>query len=238
MVPEFIWLFLQGFPKLFSFIHKTAILLPKSCDILDRRDAPNFYDFKGKSNGQPRCSCYRVSEQVVLKWLKCQRKLNCSESEVLIKLIQLLLMKSWALPEIHSISENRIILYVTHNCNTLQYLFKISLLNKVFVTILISAASNFFLWVRGHIRPRLRDWYKASLKVCFISFHALQFHVWINSLTKVMGELPFIINKSILCLILCSGMWQIKAVSHRQLEDIWWVLFFILNELKVSCTLC
>lgn len=38
----------KGFPKLFSFIHKTAILLPKSCDILDRRDAPNFYDFKSE----------------------------------------------------------------------------------------------------------------------------------------------------------------------------------------------
>lgn len=38
----------KGFPKLFSFIHKTAILLPKSCDILDRRDAPNFYDFKAE----------------------------------------------------------------------------------------------------------------------------------------------------------------------------------------------
>ncbi|CAH3147960.1 unnamed protein product, partial [Porites evermanni] len=38
----------RGFPKLFSFIHKTAILLPKSCDILDRRDAPNFYDFKSE----------------------------------------------------------------------------------------------------------------------------------------------------------------------------------------------
>ena len=129
-------------------------------------------------------------------------------------------MKSWALSEIYSLSESRIILYATH-CNTLQYLFKMSLLNKVFVTILISAASNFFLWVRGHLTPRLRYWYKAWLKVCFLSFHALQFHVWINSLTKVMAELPFIINKSILRLILCSGMWQIKAVSHRQLEDIW-----------------
>lgn len=207
MVPEFIWLFLQGFPKLFSFIHKTAILLPKSCDILDRRDAPNFYDFKGKLNGQARCSCYRVSEQVVLKWPKCQRKLNYSKSEVLIKLIQLLLMKS----------------IVVTRCNTLQYLFKISLLNKVFVKILISAPSNFFLWVRGHVTPRMKDWYKAWLKARFISFHALQFHVWIkiNSVTKVMAELPFIINKLILCLILCSGMWQIKAVSHRQLEDIW-----------------
>lgn len=49
MVPEFIcFFFLQDFPKLFSFIHKTAILLPKSCDILDKRDAPNFYNFKCK----------------------------------------------------------------------------------------------------------------------------------------------------------------------------------------------
>ena len=159
---------------------------------------------------------------MVSKWLKCQRKLNYSESEVLIKLIQLLLLKSWALPEIHSLSENIIILYVTH-CNTFQYLFKISLLNKVFVKILISTPSNFFVWVRGHVTPRMKDWYKAWLKARFISFHALQFHVWIkiNSVTKVMAELPFIINKLILCLILCSGMWQIKAVSHRQLEDIW-----------------
>ncbi|XP_020625408.1 uncharacterized protein LOC110062803 [Orbicella faveolata] len=33
------------FSKLFAFIHKSAILLPKSCTILDRKDAPNFYKF-------------------------------------------------------------------------------------------------------------------------------------------------------------------------------------------------
>ena len=39
---------LQGFPKLFSFVHKGAIMMPKSCDILEKREAPNFYNFKRK----------------------------------------------------------------------------------------------------------------------------------------------------------------------------------------------
>ena len=40
--------FLQDFQELFCFSHKFSILLPRRCDILDKKDTANFYNFKSK----------------------------------------------------------------------------------------------------------------------------------------------------------------------------------------------
>lgn len=49
-----------GFPKLFSFVHKSAILLPPSCNILETKDASNFYKF--------RVECERLKLFVTKNW--------------------------------------------------------------------------------------------------------------------------------------------------------------------------
>ena len=40
--------FLQSFRGLFCFSHKFAIIIPPTCDILDKKDTSNFYKLKSK----------------------------------------------------------------------------------------------------------------------------------------------------------------------------------------------
>lgn len=54
------------YSKLFAFTHKSAILLPKSCTILDRKDAPNFYKFE--------LECDRLKLFHTGNWKICREK--------------------------------------------------------------------------------------------------------------------------------------------------------------------
>ena len=41
-------LLFQAFSRVFAFSYKNSVLVPKTCDILENKAAPNFYCFNGK----------------------------------------------------------------------------------------------------------------------------------------------------------------------------------------------